>query len=627
MVPIQEILSQNTSQQTSATITPIEVPSSISLAEFIFYRITQANPKLKTIFGIPGDFNLNFIDHVYSPVVANRGVKLINVCNELNGAYAADAYARVIDGLSVLITTYGVGELSAINGIAGAFAEYSPVLHIVGMTSLKQQEEGKSQVKNLHHLLPNHDCFKTPDHLVYEKMIDAISCAKETLTSDMDENSEKIDKVLKKIIQERRPGYLFIPCDIPDLQISSQSLFANPFSSASKYENTEIFSKLLDTISDEILVKFYESKNPSVLSDCLTTRFGAQKQLDNLIEKLPESVKIFTSNFGRNVDETKSNYAGVYNGGGSATPRVQQLLESSDFLLLLGYYNTEMNNGTFSTDFSRIKDVVILHPDYVQVNGKTYNIKQSDGERLFQIGSLLEVLAEKFDANKLVATKPFEEHYEASNQYRASELDSQFVPQDKLTDHFNQTFQPGDLFIVDTMSFVFGLPDVKFTKGVKLLSSTAWGSIGWALPASFGATFASNDLHMNGRIILVQGDGGAQMTVQELSSFIRYHDILPNKPQIYMINNYGYTIERAIKGPNRPYNDINANWKWCDLLSTFGGEEGITHESIKLNNVEEFDAFFAKRAASHQDMSKLKFYEVICGKYDVPSKVSKLIKK
>ena len=40
--------------------------------------------------------------------------------NELNAAYAADGYARVKErSLGVIITTFGVGELSAMNGIAG----------------------------------------------------------------------------------------------------------------------------------------------------------------------------------------------------------------------------------------------------------------------------------------------------------------------------------------------------------------------------------------------------------------------------------------------------------------------------------------------------------------------------
>jgi Thiamine pyrophosphate enzyme, N-terminal TPP binding domain len=50
----------------------------------------------------------------------------VGCCNELNASYAADEYVR-IHGVAALNTTHGVGELSAINGIAGAYAEHVPV--------------------------------------------------------------------------------------------------------------------------------------------------------------------------------------------------------------------------------------------------------------------------------------------------------------------------------------------------------------------------------------------------------------------------------------------------------------------------------------------------------------------
>jgi TPP-dependent 2-oxoacid decarboxylase len=49
----------------------------------------------------------------------------------LPAAYAADGYAR-IRGVGALVTTYGVGELSALNGVAGSFAERVPVVLITG---------------------------------------------------------------------------------------------------------------------------------------------------------------------------------------------------------------------------------------------------------------------------------------------------------------------------------------------------------------------------------------------------------------------------------------------------------------------------------------------------------------
>src|SRR4029077_11387282 len=59
-----------------------------------------------------------------------------------NASYAADGYAR-IRGAAMLATTYGVGELSAINGVMGAKAERSLVFHVVGMPSYQNQRVHK----------------------------------------------------------------------------------------------------------------------------------------------------------------------------------------------------------------------------------------------------------------------------------------------------------------------------------------------------------------------------------------------------------------------------------------------------------------------------------------------------
>lgn len=62
-------------------------------------------------------------------------LRWLGACNELNAAYAADGYARIKGKPGVLVTTYAVGELSAMNGVAGAYAEHAGIIHIVGMTS------------------------------------------------------------------------------------------------------------------------------------------------------------------------------------------------------------------------------------------------------------------------------------------------------------------------------------------------------------------------------------------------------------------------------------------------------------------------------------------------------------
>lgn len=68
-------------------------------------------------------------------------IKHTFIANSNNQGYAADAYAR-LRGLGAICTTFGVGELSVVNAIAGSFAELAPVVHIVGVPGRPSQKEG-----------------------------------------------------------------------------------------------------------------------------------------------------------------------------------------------------------------------------------------------------------------------------------------------------------------------------------------------------------------------------------------------------------------------------------------------------------------------------------------------------
>src|SRR5699024_3176843 len=92
---------------------------------------------IRHMFGVPGDYNLAFLDNVND----YEGMAWVGNRNELNAAYAADGYAR-LNGIAALATTYGVGELSAINGIAGSYAEHVPVVKITGAPTTKVIDDG-----------------------------------------------------------------------------------------------------------------------------------------------------------------------------------------------------------------------------------------------------------------------------------------------------------------------------------------------------------------------------------------------------------------------------------------------------------------------------------------------------
>ncbi len=110
--------------------------------------------------------------------------------------------------------------------------------------------------------------------------------------------------------------------------------------------------------------------------------------------------------------------------------------------------------------------------------------------------------------------------------------------------------------LADQGTAAFGAAALRLPVDSRFIVQPLWGSIGFTLPAAFGAQTACPDR----RVVLIVGDGAAQLTAQELGSMLR--DGL--KPVILLLNNGGYTVERAIHGPNQRYNDI-AGWDWTAL--------------------------------------------------------------
>ena len=147
-----------------------------TVSRYLLHRLQEIG--IKHLFGVPGDYNLDFLDDVMeSPI------NWVGNCNELNAGYAADGYAR-LNGIGAAVVTYGVGGFSIINAVAGAYAEHVPVIIINGAPPARRREAGVM----VHHLVSNYylqfDIFK-------KITIDA------ALLVDPDTAPEEIDRVLR----------------------------------------------------------------------------------------------------------------------------------------------------------------------------------------------------------------------------------------------------------------------------------------------------------------------------------------------------------------------------------------------------------------------------------------------
>jgi indolepyruvate decarboxylase len=149
------------------------------------------------VFGVPGDYSFTINDAICD----DREMRWVGCCNELNAAYAADGYAR-IKGVAALCTTYGVGELSAINGIAGAYAEHLPVFHLVGTPNVSTQAARAL----MHHTLGN------GEYDLFRRMSEPVVCASAVMTPQ--NVAFETERLIFEALYHRRPVYMAFPADL-----------------------------------------------------------------------------------------------------------------------------------------------------------------------------------------------------------------------------------------------------------------------------------------------------------------------------------------------------------------------------------------------------------------------------
>lgn len=279
-----------------------------TVADYLLDRLAGCG--IGHLFGVPGDYNLQFLDHV----IDHPTLRWVGCANELNAVYAADGYARM-SGAGALLTTFGVGELSAINGIAGSYAEYVPVLHIVGAPCSAAQQRGEL----MHHTLGDGD-FRH-----FYRMSQAISAASAIL--DEQNACFEIDRVLGEMLAARRPGYIMLPADVAKkTAIPPTQALALPVHEAQSGVETAFRYHARQCLMN--------SRRIALLADFLAGRFGLRPLLQRWMAETP--IAHATLLMGKGLfDEQHPNFVGTYSAGASSK-EVRQAIEDADRVICVG---------------------------------------------------------------------------------------------------------------------------------------------------------------------------------------------------------------------------------------------------------------------------------------------------
>jgi len=473
------------------------------------------------VFGIPGDYVLGFYEQLQ-----HSELKIVTTCDEQGAGFAADAYAR-LRGLGAVCVTYCVGGLKIANTTAGAFAEKSPVVVISGAPGMKEREKNPL----LHHKVREFDTQKK----VFEQLTVA-----STVLGDPQTAFQEIDRVLHAALRFKRPVYIELPRDMVNVPGVTNHTPAEPHAESDPETLREALSEAVEMIN--------AASQPAILVDVEVHRFGLQAEVLRLLNET--RIPFATTILGKSVlDEQHPRYLGVYEGA-MGREDVRDYIESSDCVLMLGTFMTDINLGIYTAqlDPSRAinatsEKLSIRYHNFEDVRFKDF------------IRGLIDAKLEPRTNSALPSREnsgPF--------QVRSGEK----ITIRRFFERLNSFLADNTVVVTDVGEALFGAADLSIHRKTEFLGPAYYASMGFAVPAAIGIEIANPKL----RPLVLVGDGAFQMTGMELATAVRYN----LKPIVIVLNNGGYGTERQMQ--DGPYNDV-LPWHYSRIPEILGSGKGF----------------------------------------------------
>lgn len=514
------------------------------------------------IFGIPGDYTLNFMREIEQ----NPGIEYVGVSREDSAGYAADAYGR-LRGCGAVCITYSVGAMNIMNAVAGAYAEKSPMVVLVG----KPSEEDLKINPNRHHTISTGNTQK--------EIFSNITCNAYTLDSeDMFVNMAVIHLALNQMRMHSRPVYIeFSNKDIMRSVDHYLSKFYAVYGRDVPYNHKP---QILD-LPYEGLDKFVHAKNRVLIIGHEVFRNTLEDQILEFSKKL--NIPIFTTLLGKStISEFEQNCLGCVSELFSDISIINKIKES-DCIVTLGMVNTDVESFSWNADISiNMDDGIRFNNDYIK------ELKTSNSGFLELVSSFISKF-EDIEAQDSAVLDEWKEIVDSTKSTKV-EVDSTEVSSpiklECVFDLIGKTVTDDHIIISDIGESLFGMIDIPVRKG-QFLCMAYYTSMSFSVPGAIGVKYAKP----NKRPVIIVGDGAFQMTGSEFSTHIRNN----LNTIVIILNNRGYSTEKAIM--EGEFNDIH-NWSYEKITDLTNGGVGVhVQDSTKFKEV--FEMAIADESESY----------------------------
>jgi indolepyruvate decarboxylase len=530
-----------------AAVTPKGGNVAFTVCDYILTRLTEQH--VDTLFGVPAAYCAELFD-----AAARHHVRSVVTASDLEAGYAADGYARC-KGLGAVAVAYGVGSLSMLNAIAGAYVERSPVVVV----------NGGPNGRNLRNLKDfdvvfSHSTGRPDTDLKAYRLVTA-SASRAGKASEV---PTVVDTAIATAVTTKRPTYVEINQDLWNLVCPKP---AGPLSVTIPATGTE------KQLAARIVGLIRAAKAPVLLVGTEVQRYGLADQVGDLIAKL--GIRWSTALLAKSaLPEGGNRWLGVYNPPHSGRA-VASAVEKADLLLLLGCV---FPNGYGPLITSRSAHIVSAYDGKVRVQGGA-----KEDAALGSLVSALVAEAARVPRQPLPSgDRPDEPRRDAVSLPTSAPLTYR-----QVFERIAVALDGSWITVPDTFLGVFSAANLPTKGRDAFLCSAVWASIGHSVAAAVGASYASDR-----RPLVICGDGGFHMTAQALSTMAHYG----RNPVVVIIDNgiYAYEqylIDRAYFGaPDakpKPYVALN-RWDFVAFAKALGVEVAKS-----VNTATAFDAALA----------------------------------
>jgi indolepyruvate decarboxylase len=494
-----------------------------TVANYIVQRPKEQG--IDTLFGVPAAY----CAPLFEAAIAG-GMTSVVAASDLEAGYAADGYART-KGLSAVSVAYGVGTLSMINAIAGAYVERSPIVVINGGPTA-------TNIANLHQfdIVFSHSIGQDATDLSAYKLVTTFAARAGTVA----EVPATVDGAISAAIKKQRPAYIEINMGIWG---AACPMPTGPLATRNPPAGTE------QQLAANIVGQIRGAQSPVILVGAEIARYGLADKVADLIGKL--GVRWATALLAKSaLAEQGAEWIGVYDPPHSQ-PAVRDAVEHADLLVTLG---TVFPNGYASLVQQAFARTIQIYDGKVRI--------KTGAKRNAEIAALVAALVTEAAKAPPRAVPP------GATPAPPGPATGPLTYK-QVFERIGAALDPSWIVIPDTCLGIYSAANLP-VKGLDgFLCSAVWASLGHSVAAAVGASFGSQR-----RPLVLCGDGGFHMTAQALSTMVQ----CGRNPVIVVLANGIYGYEQFLVGPSffnnpantpRPYVVLN-QWDFVAFATGLG---------------------------------------------------------